>query len=142
VIELVLDMFRTILHFYCTFTTIMNISSRCFRAACVITALLIHSFAPILVGHDPAMVVLNTYKINVLTAWSFPIMRTLSRPYCACGDTTLFPLQIVTIGHVFSQFVIVVEVASVCERGVRNNQYCKVRKKIVHTHLSTKALIN
>ena len=53
------------------FTTIMKISLRCFRAACTITALLLrpfYDFTPILVGHDPATLVLNMFKISVARA--------------------------------------------------------------------------
>ena len=37
-----------------------------------------------------------------------------------------FLLRFVTIGHVFGQFLIVVEAASMCEQGVRNG----VKKKV------------
>jgi hypothetical protein len=45
-------------------------------------------------------------------------MKTLPQSYCAYEDSTTFLLRFVTIGHVFGQFLIVVEAASMCERGV------------------------
>jgi hypothetical protein len=53
---------------YYAFTAIMEISPRCFHAACTITALLLHSFydfTPILVGYNPATLILNMFKISV-----------------------------------------------------------------------------
>ncbi|KAH3805736.1 hypothetical protein DPMN_134043 [Dreissena polymorpha] len=44
-------------------------------------------------------------------------MKTLPRSYCAYEDSTTFLLRFVTIGHVFSHALIVVEAASVFERG-------------------------
>ena len=117
----VLDMFSIVLSIHCAFTTTMKISQRCFRAACTITAFLLrsfHDFTPMFVGHDPATLVLNMFKISVARAYSLPIMKTLPRSYCAYEDSITFLLRFVTIGHDFDHALIVVEAASMCEQGV------------------------
>ena len=62
---------KTVPRLYCAFTTIMKISPRWFRDDCTITAPLLrsfHDFTSILVGHDPAALVLNMFKISLARA--------------------------------------------------------------------------
>jgi hypothetical protein len=120
-------MFPNALRFYSTFTAIMNISPRCFHAACTITALLLRSFydfTPILVGYD-----------HVQNKRSESVELPDPRSCCAYKDSTTFLLRFVTIGHVFGQFLIVVEAAFMCERGVIYFSCCH-KKWIVHKPLS------
>ena len=58
-------------------------------------------------------------------------MKTLPRSYCAYEDSTTFLLRFVTIGHVFGQFLIVVEAASMCERGVKMYSNTKAANRAV-----------
>jgi hypothetical protein len=50
----------------------------------------------------------------------------------AYEDSTTFLLRSVTIGHVFGQFLIVVEAASMCERGVINSRHSLPLPKTSH----------
>jgi hypothetical protein len=45
-------------------------------------------------------------------------MKTLPRSYCAYVDSTTFLLRFAMIDHVFGHTLIVVEAASMCERGL------------------------
>jgi hypothetical protein len=107
----------------------MKIFPPCIRATCTITAFLLcsfYDFTLILVGHDPAKLVLSMFKMSVARAWSFLIMKTLPQSYCANEDSTTFFLRFVTISHIFMQLLIVVEAVSLFELVV-----IKIMKQII-----------